>query len=75
MPKKLEITIEVEEVAEKTMYLTQHFGDGTLGKTKFDARFTLPAMGLLIEIDKKRYKVSSQEVITKVVELHESKQK
>ena len=72
---KNKIEIEVEELAEKTMYLSQHLGNGTLGKTKFDASFTLPTYGLVVSINKKRYRVSSQNIIEQVVKLHEDKTK
>ena len=72
---KKEITVEVQEVPEKTLYLTQHLGDGTLGETKFDASFTLPDMSLLVTVGKKKYKVSSQHIIEGIIRAHESDQK
>jgi hypothetical protein len=70
MAKKT-ITIEVEELAERAMFLSQHLGNGTLGKTEFDASLTLPTFSPVITIGKKRYKVDTQEIIRAVVELHE----
>lgn len=69
------IEVKIEEVPEKTMYLTQHLGNGTLGKTEFDASFTLPTFGLIVRIDKKRYLVNSQSIIEQVVIFHENKTK
>ena len=69
---KKQITIEVESVPEKTMFLSQHFGDGTMGDTKFDASFALPAMSLVVKIDKKRYKVAMPHIIEKIIqEIHQ----
>lgn len=65
--KKL-ITIEVEDVPENSLFMSQHFGSGTKGKVKFDATFTLPAMSLIVEIDKKRYKVAMPPIIEKIIE-------
>lgn len=70
----IRICIEVKEVPEKTLYLKQHFGEGTLGKTKFDASFTLPQMGLIVSIGGKRYLVSSQDIISEVIKFHEEVQ-
>lgn len=69
------IEVKITEVPEKTMYLTQHLGTGTLGKTKFDASFTLPQFGLIVRIDKKRYLVESKSIIEQVVIFHEDKLK
>ena len=69
------IEIEVNTIPEKTMYLTQHFGDGTLGKTKFDASFTIPTMSLIGSVGKKRYIISSQDIISEVITLHEENEK
>ena len=69
------IEIEVNTVPEKTMYLTQHFGDGTLGKTNFDASFTIPTMSLIVSVGKKRYIISSQDIISEVITLHEENEK
>ena len=68
---KKESTVEVKEVEEKTMYLTQQFGEGTLGKTKFNASFVLPSMGLIVTVEKKRYLVSSQDIIEGIITIHE----
>ena len=68
-----EIKLKVESVPEKTMYLTQHLGNGTLGKTKFDASFALPTFSLIVSIGKQRYLVSSQSVIQAVIEMHKGK--
>lgn len=63
-----QIQVDVEEVPDGSLYLTQHFGNGTLGKTKFDASFTLPAMSLVVTVGKKRYMVKSQQLITKIID-------
>lgn len=63
-----QITINVESVPEKTLFMSQHFGNGTKGDVKFDASFTLPAMSLIVEIDKKRYKVEMPPIIEKIIE-------
>lgn len=67
------IEVKIEEVPEKTLYLTQHLGNGTLGKTKFEASFTLPNYSLVVRIGEKRYLVSSQSIIEQVVIFHEAK--
>lgn len=69
----LEIKIEAEELDEKAMYLHQHLGDGSLGDTKFDADIILPTYGLVVKVDGKRYKVSSQAIIQAVIEAHKAK--
>ena len=72
MTKK--IKVEIHEVAEKTMYLHKHLGDGELGETKFNASLTLPTMSMLVTIDKKRYLVDSQELIQEIVKFHQNKE-
>lgn len=67
------ITLNVEEVAENSMFLHQAYGQGTLGKTKFSAIQILPSYTLVIEVNKKRYLVSNQDIIKAVVELAENK--
>lgn len=67
----MNINVKVAVVPERTMYLKQHFGEGSLGKTKFDASFTLPGMSLLVNVGEKTYIVSSQDLITAVIENHE----
>lgn len=67
------IIVDVERVAERTMYLTQYFGNGTLGKTKFSASFTLPAMSLIVTVGDKRYMIASQDLITEIVKLNDQK--
>jgi hypothetical protein len=72
MPQKKEIKVEVEDVSNK-MFMTQHLGDGSLGEKKFNASFTLPTMGLLVEVGGKKYLVSSQSLIQAIVELDDKK--
>jgi len=67
---KKKIEIEVEELSGKALHLTQHLGNGTLGKTKFDACFVLPTMSLLVEVDKKKYLVDSQSLIKSIIDAH-----
>ena len=68
------IKIEVEELSERAMYLHQHLGNGTLGKTEFDADVRLPDMSVVVKVGGKRYLVSSQAVIRAVIEAHENDQ-
>jgi len=65
------IEVEVQELDQKAMFMTQHFGNGSFGDTKFDASFTLPAMGLIVSVNGKRYKISSQNLIEEIIKLHE----
>lgn len=67
------INLNVELVEEKAMFLHQAYGQGTLGKTKFSAIQILPSYTLVIEVNKKRYLVSNQDIIKAVVELAEKK--
>ena len=72
--KKVEVeigTIKAEVVPERTLYMTIHYGNGTLGKTKFDACFTAGAMSLVVEVEKQRYLVPMQQIISNVIEYHE----
>lgn len=67
------INLNVELVAENSMFLHQQYASGSLGKTKFSAIQILPSYTLVIEINKKRYLVSNQDIIKAVVELAEKK--
>lgn len=67
---KENIKVEIKEVDKKLLRLTQHFGNGTLGDTKFDARFTLPNFNLLVKVDDKEYEVSNQDIISAVIDKH-----
>lgn len=71
----MKIEIEIKEVPEKTLYMTQHFGDGTLGKTKFNASHVLPSMSLLLEVKGKRYLVESKQLIEKTLKAIEELKK
>ncbi len=62
-----EIVVEIKEVPEKTMYMTQHLGDGSLGKIKFDASFALPNMSLIVDVGGKRLMVDSQALLASIV--------
>ncbi len=62
------ISIPVEVVPEKAMYLNMHYGEGTLGKTKFDASFQLPNYALVVTVKGKKYRVSQQDIITAIID-------
>ena len=67
------IKVEVKNLDKNKLQLTEHLGDGTMGKTKFKAHFTLPVRSLIVEIEDDRYYVDVQKVIQAVVEMHEKK--
>ncbi len=67
--KKIEV--EIFDVPEKTLYLHQHLGDGTLGKFKFDASTIIPSSSILVTVEKKRYMVKSQDIIKAIIQYHE----
>ena len=73
MTKKKTIKVAVEELDEKVMFLHQHLGDGTLGDTKFDVDVVIPDYSFVVKVGGKRYKVSSQAIISAVVDLHDAK--
>lgn len=64
------IKVEVENLDKNKLRLTEHLGDGVLGKTKFKTYFTLPVRSLIVQIEEDRYFVDVQNVIQKVVEMH-----
>ncbi len=66
------IMFKVKELSEDDMFLTKHLGEGSLGKTKFEASHTIPTMGLVVSVGKKRYLLSSQEAIERIISMHES---
>lgn len=62
-----QITVKVKEEKEPfPLRMTTHYGDGTLGKVKFDAAFVLPTFALQIKIGKKQYLVDQRDVIEQV---------
>jgi len=67
----MNITIKVKERTPRTLQLTEHFGEGDLGKTHFEAYHTLPDMSIGIKVEGKEYLVNSQEIIQAVIEMHE----
>ena len=69
------ITIEVQELDKKVMFLHKHLGDGTLGKTEFDADIRLPDHSIIVKVEGKRYLVDSQEIIGAVIQRHEKESK
>lgn len=69
------IEVEVKELEENAMFLNQHLGDGALGDTKFDASVRLPDMSVVVTVEKKRYMVASQSVITAILEHHNANKK
>ena len=68
-----EIKVKVEILNKSDLRLTENLGSGTLGKTKFDASFTLPVRSLIVKIEGYKYLVDVQKTIQAVVEMHESK--
>lgn len=67
-----EIKLSIEEREKFPLTLHMHFGNGSLGDTKFDANLLLPDYSLAIEIEGKHYIVRSGAVISAVVEKHEA---
>lgn len=67
---KDKITLDVEIVPERTLYLNTHLGNGSLGKTEFDASLQLPDHSVVVTVGGKRYLVSSQSIISAVVDNH-----
>ena len=68
------INLEVNDVSGK-LFMTQGYADGNLGKTKFTAEHSLPDMGLIVKINDKKYKISSRDIITAIINLHEDNNK
>lgn len=69
------IKVNVESLDKGRLQLTEHLGDGTMGKTKFEAYFTLPVRSLIVKIGEDKYLVDVQKVIQAVVEMHENNKK
>lgn len=67
----MEIKVKVKKLEKKVLMLTEHFGNGTLGETKFDASFSIPHRHLIVEIGKCRYMVNSQDIISEIVDYHD----
>lgn len=67
----MEIKIKVEKLEKKVLMLKEHFGNGTLGKTKFDASFSIPNRNLIVEVGECRYMVDSQDIISEIVDYHD----
>ena len=61
------VEIEIEAVAENSLFLHEHYASGTYGKDKFDVISIIPSHSLVIEVKGKRYLVPNSKVIEAVV--------
>lgn len=64
------VEIDVQEIGN-AMFLTQHLGNGNYEGVDFDACLSLPNMNFIIKVDKKRYMVTSGDIIRAVMKLHQ----
>jgi len=71
--KNLKIEVVAEEISKDILYLSEDYGSGKLGDTKFKASFLLPERSLKIDLDKKSYRVSLTGIIAEVIRKHEAK--
>jgi hypothetical protein len=67
---KNKINIKIKEITEKTFYLNQSLGSGSLGDIQFDVTLRLPDYSFVVQIADKEYLVEAQDIIFAVVDYH-----
>jgi len=63
----IKVSIPVEEIDPKTMFLHEHLADGELGGMKFSVDRTMGVGNLMIRVDGRLYSVEIQSVISAVI--------